>query len=169
MKNKETDRREYFKKYYQDNKERLQAIDRKEYYREYYKNNKEKRQTKEFKEMKARNQKAYYKRHGNKDQKKAKDRFFEFIKTIKNHYGCLNPDCKWSGPLEPCCLDFHHLINEDKVHVSQMTNSSIELIRKEINKCTLLCATCHRLVTYDHLDSSQFKLCKISNDGNFME
>ena len=42
MKNKETDRREYFKKYYQDNKERLQAIDRKEYYREYYKNNKDK-------------------------------------------------------------------------------------------------------------------------------
>jgi|GEM_PF-2487554 len=95
-----------------------------------------------------------------KYKNKTRERFYSFIKKIKINYGCLNPECKWIGELPPCCLEFHHLHNKVK-QISQMTCSSIDAICKEINKCTILCTTCHRLTTHNYLNSNNFKLCKV--------
>ena len=49
----------------------------------------------------------------------------------------------------PSALDFHHIGNKSHL-VSVMANSgySIKSIMKEVAKCKLLCANCHRLEHY---------------------
>ena len=49
------------------------------------------------------------------------------------------------GVFEQSVYDFHHL--HDKTdHISSMfDNSSEQAIRKEVKKCVLLCANCHRI------------------------
>lgn len=49
---------------------------------------------------------------------------------------------------EPCCLEFHHLDPSKKEYtiasVSRFT--TFDNLLKEINKCVVLCANCHRKV-----------------------
>ena len=48
-------------------------------------------------------------------------------------------------------LDFDHINRETKFKsVSQMFTCSWERIQKEIDKCRVLCANCHRIETYKH-------------------
>jgi hypothetical protein len=52
------------------------------------------------------------------------------------------------GEARPECLDFDH--QKDKVmNISQMIrrNSGLDTIKKEIEKCIVRCANCHRAVT----------------------
>ena len=59
-------------------------------------------------------------------------------------------DCGGTFPI--CCMDFHH-IEEDTKHpsigrsslISVMQKYSIEKIDKEIEKCVVICANCHRI------------------------
>ena len=108
----------------------------------------------------------YSKKTKRKDKLAAQTRGMNVVNDIKNHYGCLNPHCACSGSLKPCCLDFHHIDEHDKKHVSQILGSSIKRICEEINKCTLLCAVCHRLATYDNLDCGIFPRCVVAEDGS---
>lgn len=66
----------------------------------------------------------------------------DFIDTIKIAYGC-----QLCGEKEPCCLDFHHKENKE-FNVSQAYTNMIskERLEKEIKKCIILCANCHRKV-----------------------
>lgn len=55
--------------------------------------------------------------------------------------------CKVCGEDEEACLDFHHLdpsTKEDAVANLIGKAHSIEKIKKEIAKCVVLCANCHR-------------------------
>ena len=55
--------------------------------------------------------------------------------------------CSACGEYHPaCCMDHHHLDSKLKTkEVSRMLQSnSWEKIEKEISKCVLLCANCHR-------------------------
>ena len=49
------------------------------------------------------------------------------------------------------CLEFHHLNPSEKdLTVSTLINyGSLNRVKKEISKCVLLCANCHRKVHYD--------------------
>lgn len=63
------------------------------------------------------------------------------IVEIKKKLGC-----KFCGEKEPVCLDFHHIYDKIK-NVADMTAScSWDTIEKEIEKCVILCANCHRKV-----------------------
>lgn len=65
-----------------------------------------------------------------------------FIETYLLEHPC---SC---GESDPIVLEFHHL-KDKKYNVSEMMSSnSLETIKKEINKCEVLCANCHRRVTY---------------------
>ena len=49
----------------------------------------------------------------------------------------------------PACLDFHHINDEEKeICVAQAVarNWSISNIKKEIDKCVVVCANCHRKI-----------------------
>lgn len=63
--------------------------------------------------------------------------------------------CGRCGESHPSCLDFHHRDPSMKVvNVSQSVNRcwSIEKILKEVAKCDILCANCHRKLHYKERD-----------------
>lgn len=66
-------------------------------------------------------------------------------KTLVEYKGGECIKCGYSKCLD--ALDFHHRDPEDKsftINVSK--NFGIELLKKEADKCDLLCANCHREV-----------------------
>ena len=61
-----------------------------------------------------------------------------------------NPCNDCGGKFEVCCMDFDHRLGEKKdYNVGSMFahHYSRELIEKEIKKCDLVCANCHRIRT----------------------
>ncbi len=57
--------------------------------------------------------------------------------------------CRFCKEREPICLDFHHRNKAEKEFgISQMIGShrNWERIQREINKCEIVCANCHRKV-----------------------
>ena len=79
----------------------------------------------------------------NKQYKKETD---DYIRNLKSSTKCA--DCKkkyhWFQ------MDFDHIIGKKDRAVSKMVAQkvSLERIKKEIEKCELVCANCHRLRTY---------------------
>lgn len=105
--------------------------------------------------------KAQQKRNGKRTGKASNSKRREAYNALKESFGCLNPSCQWHGEYTACLLDFHHIDKATKAGcVSQMLDSP-DRMRAEIAKCTLLCANCHRLVTYGELDDSGLPLCEV--------
>jgi hypothetical protein len=53
--------------------------------------------------------------------------------------------CIRCGEADPPCLDFHHLRDKDSVVAGlACAGWSVERVRREIAKCVVLCANCHR-------------------------
>lgn len=64
--------------------------------------------------------------------------------VVVEHFGEECHDCKQS--FLPCVYDFHHLDPTKKdVNPSQAMTMSLERMWKELDKCIMLCANCHRL------------------------
>jgi hypothetical protein len=57
--------------------------------------------------------------------------------------------CQQCGEDDPIVLEFHHVDGKDKA-VSEMVAGGypIHTIQKEIDKCDVLCANCHRKLTH---------------------
>ena len=56
------------------------------------------------------------------------------------------------GIFHPVCFDFHHLENKE-AHISTLTSSyphaaGFDRAAKEASKCEMVCANCHRLITF---------------------
>lgn len=83
----------------------------------------------------------------------------QFKEQVKNRYGCMNPNCPSDKGLPAYCLDFHHL-KEKKFNIGN-SNTGIKSTSEEMNKCTILCAICHRMETWGDLDASKFPMCNI--------
>lgn len=91
-------------------------------------------QSDEFKKIK------YQREHDNKKL------MVEKLNNLKLEKGC----CELCGDYHPaCCFDFHH-VNElnKKTEVSKLASKGYkwETIEKEIQKCIMLCAPCHRKI-----------------------
>jgi hypothetical protein len=87
----------------------------------------------------------------------------QFIDGIKLHFGCLNPACVCAGKsIKACCLDFHHITGKKKFNLGNAISQCPKAITKEMNKCTVLCAICHRLATWGELDASHLKTCNVN-------
>lgn len=89
--------------------------------------------------------KTYYENNKPKEKKRIKARKEEiktFFRELKKTLSC--EICSESTPI---CLDFHHNDSSEKdFNVSQASFNGLsrDTIRKEIDKCTVLCANCHR-------------------------
>lgn len=70
------------------------------------------------------------------------------LNYIKNHLS--NNPCVDCGHTNIVVLEFDHVRGEKKYNVSDMYRGgySLATIQKEIDKCDVRCANCHRLVTY---------------------
>ena len=124
------DRSEYLKQWKKDNLEKY-----KESQRQWYKNNSE--------EIKKR-RKQYYQNNRKKIRESTNKRITE-IRQYTNDYK-LSKGCSICG-YNKCAaaLVFHH--NGDKgFNISEAVACGIKLetIKKEIDKCDVLCANCHR-------------------------
>jgi hypothetical protein len=75
----------------------------------------------------------------------------EKVRQVKERYGCLNPSCKWTGAYNGELLDCHHLDPTKKLNAIGHLRSRPQLTA-ELSKCTILCANCHRLLTYGIID-----------------
>lgn len=54
--------------------------------------------------------------------------------------------CRTCGGVFPLAVyDFHHLGDKDYSPSNLMNNGSIKDIARELSKCVLLCANCHRI------------------------
>lgn len=57
--------------------------------------------------------------------------------------------CKCCGNDDFRVLEFHHKDNNKEFDISNFGGSGITKIKKEMKKCDILCANCHRIVTYE--------------------
>lgn len=75
-----------------------------------------------------------------------KNRVYRKKRGIINSY--KECGCVICGEKEPVCLDFHHINPDDKNFDigKQFHIKATETIIKEIHKCVVLCANCHRKV-----------------------
>lgn len=80
---------------------------------------------------------------------KTKQQYKKKLAEIKQTSGCV--DC---GETNHIVLDFDH-IKDKKYNVSRMIHDgfSWKAIMKEIEKCEVVCANCHRIRTYNRLTS----------------
>lgn len=80
------------------------------------------------------NKESHYKRN-EKTNKKCRD----YVDQYKSQHFC--PFCKEK---EPICLDFHHLRDKTKNIAEMIGDGSFLKLKKEIEKCIILCSNCHR-------------------------
>jgi L-lysine 2,3-aminomutase len=78
---------------------------------------------------------------------KTKQQYKKRLAEMKQSSGCV--DC---GEKNHIVLDFDHL-KDKKYNVSRMIHDgfSWKAIMKEIQKCEIVCANCHRIRTYARL------------------
>lgn len=117
-----TDRKEYMKKYYQENRERLL---------EYNKNQKNKPELRERK---------------NRNAAKYRKQLREKVDAIKLEKGCI--DCGYNK--NPRALEFDHVKGEKLETVGKLVadNRSWKTIQEEIEKCVVRCRNCHAIKTW---------------------
>lgn len=84
-------------------------------------------------------------------RKKILERNKDFVRRIKQDRPCT--DCKIKYHYSQ--MDFDHLASK-KNNIAKLTNSaaSIKTIKEEIAKCELVCSNCHRLRTWNRMNSS---------------
>lgn len=81
-------------------------------------------------------------------------------KTIKEYIDSKKDMCVSCGESDLACLDFHHLITEEKDN--SLSNAIAnkwgkERIDNEIDKCSVLCSNCHRKLHYYNLSIEELK------------
>lgn len=71
----------------------------------------------------------------------------KYVWDIKIISKCI--DCK--KKYHPCVMDFDHISNNKTKGVGRLvqTGSKLELLKKEIEKCELVCVNCHRFRTWN--------------------
>lgn len=80
----------------------------------------------------------------NEKDKKAKAKKRNWVNELKSQCGC-----KFCGEKESICLEFHHLDPNDKendIAVMISNKASNNRLLKEIEKCIVVCANCHRKI-----------------------
>lgn len=82
-----------------------------------------------------------------KNVKERKHRVRDEAREYVYEYLSQNP-CEECGETDPRVLEFHHLEDKDRA-VSELVAGgySLDRIQREINKCKVLCASCHRKKT----------------------
>ena len=81
-------------------------------------------------------------RQNRMNNKKAYKKRRKFIDTLKN-VSCI--DCNNNFP--PECMDFDHVRGKKKFGISQHSMKNMKDLLKEIEKCDIVCANCHRIRT----------------------
>lgn len=79
----------------------------------------------------------------NKQEKEQKQKCRNYIRNYKKTH-C----CEKCGDSRSYVLDFHHIDNNKELSLSDISIWDIEVIKREIKKCAVLCSNCHREFHY---------------------
>lgn len=85
------------------------------------------------------NKKYYYEKN-----KRIRKQNILWYKELKSNLKCV-----LCSETEPCTLDFHHKEGEKKEQVVSLlarSTCSINTIKKEMEKCVVVCSNCHRKI-----------------------
>lgn len=100
----------------------------------------------------------WYERNKETEREKAKVRQAERRREFKNWFREYksNLKCSKCGFSHPAALDFHHKDSTKKEFTLGSTGLSVstEKFLKEIEKCEILCANCHRIHHYEERNNS---------------
>lgn len=113
-------------------------------------------QSEEWKEYQRNYQRGWHQRNKIKRNaliRKRKTAMNEYIQSIKSQLCCV--DC---GQRHPATLHFHHLNSEDKqfnIGGAVRKGFGPNRIKKEIEKCIVLCANCHAIRHYNMCNKKQ--------------
>ena len=113
-------------------------------------------QSEEWKEYQRNYQRSWHQLHREKRLAKLYERkkaIHEYVQNIKSQLCCV--DC---GGRHPATLQFHHLNAEDKMfNVSDAVRDGVclDIIKKEIEKCIVLCANCHLIRHFNMCNKEQ--------------
>lgn len=88
--------------------------------------------------------KRYYKKKARRRNDQYRVLAQRYIVNYLLEHPCV--DC---GETDPLVLDFDHVRDKKRLNVSEMVHScySIDSIKKEVAKCVVRCANCHRIKT----------------------
>lgn len=88
--------------------------------------------------------KAIYKRRISFGLRPEVIRLYRITDSVK-----LTAGCKYCGyNIHPAALDFDHPVGvEKRFNIGQGANRNIVILWEEINKCDVVCANCHRVLT----------------------
>jgi len=78
----------------------------------------------------------------------------KFLREYKISQGCV--DCGYKG--HHAALEFDHIYGEKELNVC--FSKSISQAKKEIEKCEVACANCHKIRTFKRLQSDKADPCK---------
>jgi len=94
-----------------------------------------------------RNKEEFYERVIRR-RKKAREWIDEYKSDLK---------CIFCGESDSRCLDFHHLEDKDDT-IAQMISegTTIERLKREIDKCDVVCSNCHRVLHYEQRELKPF-------------
>jgi len=72
----------------------------------------------------------------------------------------LNHPCVDCGESNPIVLDFDHIDKTNKKSLTFLTRSmcSLKTLEKEINKCEVRCANCHRIKHASEIETYRYIL-----------
>lgn len=117
---------------------------------------KDRYQSEEWKEYQRTYQRGWHQRNRVKRLSRIYERkaaTYEYVQAIKKQLCCA--DC---GERHPAVLQFHHLNAKDKTfNIADAARNGISLdrIKKEIEKCVVLCANCHIIRHFDMRNKKQ--------------
>lgn len=123
-----------------------------------FKDKKNNRRAPRCKECDREDKRKSYSRHYSEN----KEKFIERRKTFErsNKDAVINRKkcgCLICGEKDVACLDFHHLGNKEFTIANETRNKSKEELMREIDKCVVLCANCHRKLHYYNLSLEELK------------
>jgi len=79
---------------------------------------------------------------------------------LKNSSNCM--ECGKSYP--HYIMDFDHVKGEKRYNLSQIRNHSLQTVKREIEKCDIVCVNCHRVRTYNRKVNSKNLNCPESSE-----
>ena len=83
----------------------------------------------------------------NNDKKLLRNKYRKFLQYYKEKRGCFKcgiKDCR--------VLDFHHLRDKEfTIGYAAYNHLAFDRVKKEIEKCAVVCANCHRIIHYGHV------------------
>ena len=75
-----------------------------------------------------------------------RDKYQKWINDYKRKFGC-----HWCGIKDERVLEFHHTNPKNKefsIGHANYNHFGLDRIKKEIEKCAVICANCHRIIHY---------------------